>query len=402
MNDIAIFTIVSNNYIPYARVLMRSIQDYHDDVDIHLVLADELDASFHANAEVFTITEARALGIPHFQRMAFKYDIVEFNTAIKPFGIKYLFGKGYKKVIYFDPDIRLYHDLQDLFQLLDKYSIILTPHMTTPLPADDHFNPMEQAYLLSGTYNLGFLALSASEDTNAFLRWWCEKCHSLCYAELESGLFVDQKWINQVPGYWSSVHILRHKGYNVAYWNLHERTVNGQLINNDVPLIFYHFSGIVLHDLNRISKYQDRFTLEKRRDLAALFENYRDLLIEQGFDDARKKGYKYGFYSNGSPVGPIARRLFAAVSDLYEDPFLAGKGSYYERLNKRRLLERSSVQMQFVDEIIANDGRKLKYRKLINSFFKVLQRVLGIRLYHFIMIYLMENGSIRKQNFLVK
>jgi hypothetical protein len=351
---------------------------------------------------VFKITEARTLAIPHFQRMAFMYDILEFNTAIKPFGIKYLFEKGYKKVIYFDPDILLYHSLQDLFQLLNEYSIILTPHMTTPLPAGDPLNPTEQSYLLSGTYNLGFLALSASDETRAFCTWWCEKCLSLCYVELESGLFVDQKWINQVPGYWSSVHILRHQGYNVAYWNLHERTVSGRLINDDVPLIFYHFSGIVLHDLNRISKYQDRFTLHTRRDLVALYEGYRDLLQELGYEDARRKNYKYGFYSDGSPIGPIARRLYPAVADLYEDPFLTGKGSYYELLKKKRLLERSSIHMQFVDEIIADDEKKLKYRRLINSFLKVLQRLLGIRLYHFMMMYLMQNASIRKQKFLIK
>ncbi|MBT1071754.1 hypothetical protein [Pelotalea chapellei] len=401
MNDIAVFTIASTNYLAYARVLMQSIRKYHDDVDLHLVLADESEGQLEGSAEPFEIIEARSLGIPDFQRMAFRYDIVEFNTAVKPFAFRFFLQKGYKKVIYFDPDILLYHGLQDLFRLLDQYSIIVTPHMTVPLPVNDSCSPSEQSCLSSGTYNLGFLALSASKDANSFCDWWCEKCLTSCYCEVESGLFVDQKWINLVTAYWSSVHVLRHQGYNMAYWNLHERRLDGCLVNGAVPLVFFHFSGITLHDLNLISKYQNRFTLENRGDLAFLYQEYRGLLLAQGHEELKQIGYKYGRFKDGTLIGPVARRLYPAVAGNYTDPFDIGEESYHSLLKRKRLLEKPSAHMKFVQDVIADDIKKTTYRRWINTGFRILCGVIGIRLYHFLMNFLIENCLIRKHGFLI-
>lgn len=401
MNDIAVFTIASTNYLAYARVLMHSVRLYHQDLDLHLLLADESDGRINAGIEPFEVIEAVSLGIPDFRRMAFRYDIIEFNTAVKPFAFRFLLDKGYKKVIYFDPDILIYHDLQHLFHLMDQYSIIVTPHMTVPLPTGDTSTPSEQSCLSSGTYNLGFLALTASEDANSFCDWWCEKCLTDCYCEIETGLFVDQKWMNLVTAYWSTVHVLRHQGYNVAYWNLHERRIDGNLINGAVPLIFFHFSGITVNDLDRLSKYQNRFTLSSRSDLKHLFLGYRELLLAQGDEELRKVPYSYGYFADGSIIGPVARRLYPAVADSYGDPFQTGTDSYHSLLLRNGLLERPSAHMDFFQDVIADDGRKTAYRKWINFGFRILCKIIGIRLYHQAMNYLLENCSIRKQKFLL-
>ncbi len=401
LNDVAIFTIVSANYLAYARSLMGSVADCHPEADRHLVLVDELDGTWNPAGENFTVTEARSLGITDFSRMAFRYDILEFNTAVKPFAFRHLFAKGYQKVIYFDPDILLYHDLHELVHLLDKHAIVLTPHMTVPLPFQDACEPSEQSCLASGTYNLGFVALSNSADGLSLCEWWCEKCRSLCYSEIENGLFVDQKWMNQVPGFWHSVHILRNPGYNVAYWNLHERRVEGTSINGKVPLIFFHFSGITLHNLDLISKYQNRFTLTERGDISALYHSYRDLLLSNGHDELKGKPYCYGFFEDGSAIGHVARRLYPAVADLYPHPFVSGAQSYQALLRKRGLLEKSSAHMDFLHNVIADEGRKERYQNWINLGLKVFCRIAGIRLYLLIMCYLIENGSIRKQDFLL-
>jgi len=401
MSEIAIFTIASSNYLAYVRLLMQSLRQYHPDVDRHLILADEADGRCDTEAELYEITEARSIGIDDFMQMAFRYDIMEFNTAVKPFAFRYFLGNGYKKIIYFDPDILLYHNLQELFGLLDRYSIILTPHLTTPLPIDDTLNPSEQTCLSRGTYNLGFLALSESHDARSFCDWWCRKCSESCYSEIETGLFVDQKWINFVPAFWSSVHILRHQGYNVAYWNLHERRIDGASINGEVPLIFIHFSGIMLNDLNRISKYQNRFKLKDRSDVTPYFEEYRDLLIAHGHREAASALYRYGFFDDDTPIGPVARRLYPSVAILFPNPFQTGSGTYHALLKKKRLLERPSVRMRFVRDVIADDVKRENFRKWINVCFTILCRVVGIRFYHLIMNYLLDNASIRKQTFLL-
>src|SRR5690606_35491515 len=104
------------------------------------------------------------------------------------------------------------------------------------------------SYLSTGTFNLGFLSLRESDNTFRMLDWWAEHLRHFCYFDFERGLFVDQKWMNLVPVFFDSVFVLRHYGYNVAYWTLQERTLskeNGNwFINNTFPPTIYHFSSV--------------------------------------------------------------------------------------------------------------------------------------------------------------
>jgi lipopolysaccharide biosynthesis glycosyltransferase len=399
-NNIAVFTIASKNYISFARVLMSSIRQFHADVDLHLLLADEIDGAFDKTREEFQITEAREIPIPHFKFMAFTYNILEFNTAVKPFFIKMLFERGYNKVIYFDSDILVVNKLDELFSLLDSYSLVVTPHMTLPLPDGDQLIPSEQQLLLGGTYNLGFITLSKSTETSTFYEWWCKKCYSACYDELESGLFVDQKWINLVPGFFESVCILRKKGYNMAYWNLHERTLSGLIVNGTEPLIFYHFSGIDPNNLNPISKHQNRYRLETRKDLVVIYEKYRDLLLTNAYDETRHLRYKYDRYDNGVIIGQAARRLYSLVVDKFQDPFQVGPGTFYELLRNKHLLEHESDHP--VHGIAGKARDKQTAKTVLNLLFKTLKLFLGARNYYSLLAYLRGNASLRKQDFLIR
>jgi hypothetical protein len=112
--------------------------------------------------------------------------------------------------------------------------------------------------------------------------WWCERLKKDCIIDLCNGLFVDQHWINFVPLFFKE-HVLVDKyfGYNVAYWNLHERSVtleNGNYFINGVPLVFFHYSGYGLNKPAEVSKYQNRSTFENRPDIVPLFEYYAQQL----------------------------------------------------------------------------------------------------------------------------
>ncbi len=91
------------------------------------------------------------------------------------------------------------------------------------------------------------------------------------YAAPQSFLFVDQKWIDFAPCFFTSIGLLKHEGCNVAYWNLHERYIFGTngnwIVNNRDPLVFYHFSGIRVDGGDQISKHMEAFNLSSRPDL---------------------------------------------------------------------------------------------------------------------------------------
>lgn len=99
--------------------------------------------------------------------------------------------------------------------------------------------------------------------------------------DIQNGMFVDQLYCNMVPLYYEGVKIDKYPGYNISYWNLHERTLsysNGKYFSNGQPLVFYHFSGINITDPVNISRWQDRFDLNNRPDLVDIFKNYRTQL----------------------------------------------------------------------------------------------------------------------------
>jgi glycosyltransferase involved in cell wall biosynthesis len=304
-------TIVSKNYLAAARVLIQSIRAQHDDLYPVVLLVDTVSGCFDPVSEPFQILLAADLGIPRWEHFSMKYDILELNTAVKPYLIEFLFKQfSARKVIYFDPDIVVHRRLDDLLELLDQYGIILTPHLLSPL--DDDYRPGDLDILRSGAYNLGFIALSRCGQWEEFLHWWQRKVYSGCVVEPENGLFVDQRWIDLVPGLFSSVSILNDPGYNVAYWNFKGRdlqagpegyTVNGR------PLAFFHFSGFMYDDLAAVSKHQNRYRLSDLNEhYQALFRDYHRRLKEAGHEQARSWAYVYGFFPDGVPITTPMRR----------------------------------------------------------------------------------------------
>jgi len=222
MSKTCFFTIVSNNYRHFARTLVASVRAHSPEIDAFVAVCDgPLLAPDPRDG--YTEISIRELGLPQFDRFTFQYTILELNTAIKPWVFAALFARGYERVIYFDPDIKLYGSVAPVLARLEQAQIVLTPHLTGRL--DDGRNPSELAILQSGSYNLGFIALDRSEETRRFVEWWQSKLLRDCVVDIPRGLFTDQKWIDLVPGMYGGVAVERDPGWNVAYWNLNHRTV---------------------------------------------------------------------------------------------------------------------------------------------------------------------------------
>ncbi len=310
-------TIVSKNYLPFARVLARSFADSHPAGHFFVLLYDRNEGFIDDSDEPFELLEVEQLKIPERAGFLFKYTVLEGNTAAKPYFLEHLFEHhGVERLLYIDPDIWISGDLGELDRLLGEHQVVLTPHLDQPIEDDAH--PGEQSILQSGTYNLGFIGLRHSDETRRLLRWWQERLWDQCVVRIDQGLFVDQKWIDLVPGLFSGVHILRDPGYNVAYWNLHGRRVSldGEVAQvNGRPLIFFHFSGIQPDALQHVSKHQDRFTLDQIGEAAELYRRYRDRLFAEGWADCKGWPFAFARFDNGVRIPPAARRLYLALDE---------------------------------------------------------------------------------------
>jgi len=229
----------------------------------------------------------------------------------------------------------------ELWDLLDTHSILITPHLDAPI--NDDLKISEHDILLAGAYNLGFIAVRATEDVGEFLRWWQRKLRKYSYVDPLKGYFVDQKWIDLVPGMFDGVYILKDPGYNTAYWNLHSRRVehlDGRYTVNGRSARFFHFSGFRPDEVERISRHQSRFTLENREDLRPLFYTYRELLLGSGYEESIKWPYAFSTFDNGVKIHDIARRAYGYLPEkdaaAFGDPFkTGGEHSFYNWLNEK-------------------------------------------------------------------
>ena len=324
------FTISSNNYLGMARVFAESYLEHHPESSVYVCLVDQPDERVAYADFPFQIIAADELGIPEFKNIAFRYNVLELNTAVKPFVFKYLREKeALDRGFYFDPDILVCDRLSELEDLLEDHLAVLTPHLTQPI--DNRYRPPERVIGTGGVYNLGFIGLRLDDRTDAFLDWWCDRLLRFCVIDLQNGIFVDQSWMNFAPAYLESVAIVRESIYNIAYWNLPHRRpelegahwkIDGRRVG------FFHFSGVDFNNLDIISRHQNRLDLWARPELRPLFEDYRDRVARSGQTGFRRIPYSYGFFAGTEIKIPWIARIAYQVTDprglRWPDPFLVG------------------------------------------------------------------------------
>lgn len=316
-----ICTIVCRNYVAQARVLAESFVAHHPGSVCVALVVDADDVGDYAG-EPFRAVGIGSLAIDDFPIMAGLYDPVELSTAVKPWLLRWMdreYGDA-GPIAYFDPDISVASAFFELEEMLEGHWCVLTPHLTHGRELDDR-SPSEQAILLSGTYNLGFIALRRHPNLGAFLDWWQERLARDCIVDPANGYFVDQRYVDLVPGLFDGVGILRNDGYNVAYWNLDTREVAAEqsgIVVNGLPLRFFHFSGFDPRVPGEISKHQNRNSMADSPALASVFAEYAERLIGAGFLDTCQLPYAYATSACGRRLSRSVRAVYrAAIADEF-------------------------------------------------------------------------------------
>ncbi|MGB0743270.1 MAG: glycosyltransferase [Opitutales bacterium] len=293
------FTICSINYLAHAVALGNSLQLTNPQVDFRIYLVDRLQGRKEIEEKVpFPVIEIEKVPVTDFDGMCRRYNLIELNTAVKPFIFEHILKSenSAENIIYFDPDIIVFEELEVLYDALRGKNMVLTPHLLSP--CDGSYDKINEGnFLNTGIFNLGFLAIRRSGENRKFLDWWKERLvhqghanHTLRdNAHLYTHLFYDQKWMNFAPVFFEGVIISKHYGMNMAAWNLHERKLNhnqatnSYSVNDQEKLIFYHFSGIKPFQEEEVSSHS-KLTFNDRPDLRAIITNYREQLLQNNYE----------------------------------------------------------------------------------------------------------------------
>jgi glycosyltransferase involved in cell wall biosynthesis len=321
--SVRVVTIAARNYLSSVLLLASSLRSVAPSWSFTAVLIDADDAELAEHAQRwpeidFVGLSSLPLEEGTLARMALYYELTELATAIKPTVLKQLL-EGDAVVMYVDPDIEVFDRLDRVALAATQHGIALTPHVTAPSPRDGR-DTSEEAYLTTGQFNLGFIAVSAA--ARPFLDYWEARLERYALIDFARGYFTDQKWVDAVPTLFDH-EIITDVGCNVAYWNLHQRslttTEEGVVLVNGTPLRFFHFSG---HDADRpltLSKYapRTRVQVSKEPTLRRLLAERASRMRAQAL---ASPPYRWGQLPSGVELTSELRRgYWWALDDALKD-----------------------------------------------------------------------------------
>jgi hypothetical protein len=305
-------TIATPDRAAQSRIFARSARQCHPGARLTVLVVNSDTSPWIFSGCYDLVISADELPLSGLADMRFRYSVAELCFALKPWLIRNVSKKfPDEPIYYFDSDIELFTPLAEVeAALAGGANLVLTPHILQPAPDQDR----ERALLRSGSFNAGFLAVAPSAAARAFVVWWCDRVRTGCVNDHPTGTYGDQKWLELAPAICDGVVVLRHPGYNFAYWNAHERPLSrlgGAWTAAGWPLRFVHYSQWNMREQDP-AQYLARYFHRKYEPVTRLFAEYRDKVRdEERFGEADPPPiYGAALAPCGTPVPDLLRRAY--------------------------------------------------------------------------------------------
>lgn len=273
-------TYFDRRYLPRGLALYRSLRAHCHDFELWILCLDD---PCRDVLRRLSLPGVRLVGLdelesadPELARARPTRTLIEYYYTCTPaFAHMLLSREGMPSLTYLDADLYFFSDPESVFDELGEGSVAITPH---------RFPPGLRRLACHGEFNVGWITFRNDSNGRACLSWWRERCIEWCYERLENGRFADQKYLDEWPRRFRGVVAIRHKGANLAPWNVGRYRLrrNGRnLWVEDQPLVFYHFHRFRqitpwLFDPN-LQRYRVRLTPLLRR---AVYEPYIRAVLE--------------------------------------------------------------------------------------------------------------------------
>ena len=214
--------------------------------DVHVIYPDDLHGHYRENAN--------RVGM--------------IGGHMRPALVEYLFRMGFGHVMAFDGDTEFFAPIDDLWQTLNDFDAIATPHRLYAPPRDGKLMCLEQ-FALCGNYNVGLTGFASTSNARGFVDWWMHESIDTPECNMGAGRFAEQGWFRFVADYMDKVHICRDQGVNYAFWRYdapndvvfteeEEYFVYDGQNRGYVPLRMFHYGALDFNNLHRVAVHHTR------------------------------------------------------------------------------------------------------------------------------------------------
>ena len=329
-------SVITRNYLPYARVLMASVRRHYPESDRHMLIADLSGDSSAVQEPDFTVHSSQVLRRPGYLNRAFVNEPGAFCAMLKPAFLSWILRHtGADTGLFVDSDSCFYHAPDALIEAARNAPFVLTPHILGPIRNPDALRN-DGAIARSGTYNSGLFTARNDPTGLAILDWWADGMWTDAWQN--QAYSWDQIWTPLIRQLFPSTAVFSEATYNVAYWNAPERTVTrdgqGRFMLGQSPLCHFHFSFFDYTQPDMLVRHGNETMAYPNADFAALGHDYARALLAANHDQVACEPYGYGRFHDGRSITYRHRDYFhyrmLKLSSDGDDPFDPSfeKGAY--------------------------------------------------------------------------
>jgi hypothetical protein len=300
-------SLISTDFLPYARVLAESVHAHHDGARVLLVVVDGApDAAPEPGIELLTPAQI-GCGAEELAIRALAYETQALTSSLKGLALAAALRQAGGPVLLLDADILVCADLGPVLEKVVRHTVLLSPHSSRPLPT----GAGDETFLRSGVFNGGFVGVAPGAEE--FCAWWDSRIARRCIRDTARGLMLSQSWLDLVPAMFDAG-VERDPGVNVMGHNLHHRDIErdseGRWTIEGVSLRFFHFNSVDPGDPMRLGRVsEDSWTdFDGRPGVADLHREYLALLRAHGWPGTRSG--RYTQLPDGQPITPAMRRAY--------------------------------------------------------------------------------------------
>ena len=219
-------TVCTVDHLHFALTLAASFRRHHPELELHLLVVDGDGVEIPAPPGV-VVLRGSDVGLFDDPYLALKLSAAELCCAAKPFLLAHLARRPRPTpgAVYLDADIRLFAPCERLVAELQRAPFVVFPHTVAPLPQPELWweRPSLGELAHAGVLNAGMFGSGP--------RRYRSPASSPNGGSLVCGLGAfqtgqtEQNSFNWVVAFADDVRVVRDTAYNVAYWNLHDRSL---------------------------------------------------------------------------------------------------------------------------------------------------------------------------------